>query len=247
MNDLLAILLLFITGSAAGIINIMAGGGSTLTLPILIFLGLDGSTANGTNRVAILIQNVSAITSFRKQKLSQFSTSFKLGLLTLPGAIIGAITATKINDALFEKILGVIMILVVISMIAPRKKAALTKNIVEKFPWTIYPAMIGIGFYGGFIQVGVGFLLMSALHYLLKLKLVYVNMHKVAIVLIYTLPALLIFIFTGNVNWFFGLSLAVGNAFGGWWAAKWSVKKGDKIIKIFLIVAVIGMSIKLLI
>jgi uncharacterized membrane protein YfcA len=106
--------------------------------------------------------------------------------------------------------------------------------------------MFGIGFYGGFIQVGVGFLLMAALHYLMKLNLVYVNMHKVFIVLVYTIPALLVFVITDNIHWQFGFSLAAGNAIGGWWGAKMSVKKGEKFIKMVLIAAVSIMSLKLL-
>lgn len=105
--------------------------------------------------------------------------------------------------------------------------------------------MFGIGFYGGFIQVGIGFILMASLQYLAKLNLVLVNMHKVFIVLIYTAPALLIFIISGNVNWGLGLSLAAGNAFGAWYAAKFAVKKGEKIIKIVLISAILLMALKL--
>ncbi|MBI9071214.1 MAG: sulfite exporter TauE/SafE family protein [Melioribacteraceae bacterium] len=227
-------------------INIMAGGGSTLTLPTLIFLGLDSSMANGTNRVAIFIQNISAIASFRKENHSEFGLSWKLGLLTLPGAVIGAFVATEISNETFKSILAVIMIGVVISMLLPKSKKKFSEKVFEKLPWAIYPAMILIGFYGGFIQVGVGFLLMAALHYIMKMNLVFVNMHKVAIVFLYTIPALLIFIFTNNIDWFYGLSLAAGNALGGWWAAKWAVRKGEKFIRYFLVVVVIGMSLKLL-
>ncbi len=93
----------------------------------------------------------------------------------------------------------------------------------------IYPVMFGIGFYGSFIQVGVGFIFMAALYHILKLDLVYVNMHKVFIILIYMIPTLLIFLATGNVNWLFGLCLAAGNAFGGWWGAFFRLKAAKKL------------------
>lgn len=246
MSDLLSTLILFGVGSLAGFINVTAGGGSSLTLPTLIFLGLDSALANGTNRVAIFVQNISAIYSFKREKYQQFNLSIKLSLLTLPGAVAGAIMAVRIGDELFQTILGIIMIGIVISMVVPRKKILYDNSENKKIPFTAYLAMFGIGFYGGFIQVGVGFLLMAALTYLMKFNLVFVNMHKVFIVLIYTIPALLIFIFTDNVNWQFGIALAAGNAFGGWWAAKFSVKKGEKLIKAVLIAAVIVMSLKLL-
>lgn len=246
MPDYFYIFILFAIGLFAGFLNVTAGGGSTLTLPALIFLGLDSALANGTNRVAIFIQNISAVYSFKKEKYQQFDISLKLSLLTLPGSILGAILAVQLSDALFQKILGIIMIGIIISMVVPTKKVTDSQHNNKKIPLSAYFAMIGIGFYGGFIQVGVGFILMAALQRLMKLNLVYVNMHKVFIVLVYTIPALLIFVFTDNVNWGLGLALAAGNAIGGWWAAKFAVRKGEKLIRYVLIVAVFIMSLKLL-
>ena len=243
--EVYAFIILFFTGCIAGFLNVNAGGGSTLTLPALIFLGLDPSVANGTNRLAILIQNISAVQSFKKSNYKDFNTSLKLSLFTLPGAIAGAIIATRINDELFQKILAVVIIGIIISMFISQKKNSsdISKHVNN---FLLYFSMIGIGFYGGFIQVGVGFLLMASLRYLMKLNLVLVNMHKVFIVLIYTLPAFLVFILTDNVNWSLGIVLAIGNAIGGWWAAKFSIKKGEKFIKIILFIAVVIMATKLL-
>ena len=246
MEEILPLLILFVAGLAAGFINVNAGGGSTLTLPALIFLGLEGATANGTNRIAIAIQNISAIQSFKNEEYSQFKLSWKLSLFTLPGAIIGSLIAVRISSELFEILLGIIMIGIIISMIIPRKKKNFEGDGSENLSWRVYLSMFGIGFYGGFIQVGVGFIIMSALHQIMKMNLVFVNMHKVFIVLIYTIPAILIFIFSGNVNWFFGLTLAFGNALGAWWGAKLSVKKGEKFIKFVLVGAILIMSMKLL-
>lgn len=246
MPDYLALLILFGVGLIAGFINVNAGGGSTFTLPTLIFLGLDSALANGTNRIAIFIQNISAVYSFKKEKYQQFDISLKLSYLTLPGSIVGALLAVHLSNAVFQKILGIVMIGIILSMLIPQKKINYSDHNNVKIPWSAYAAMFGIGFYGGFIQVGVGFILMAALQRLMKLNLVYVNMHKVFIVLIYTVPALFIFIFTNNVNWFFGIALAIGNATGAWWAAKFAVKKGEKLIKIILVVAVFIMSLKLL-
>jgi len=247
MEELLKLFLLFFVGSLAGFINVMAGGGSTITLPTLIFLGLDGSLANGTNRVAILIQNISGILSFRQEKYHKFKMSLKLASFTLPGAIAGSIIATNISDTLFQKILAYVLIGIIISLLLPRpnqKKIEDSKHYQKN--WFIYPAMVAVGFYGGFIQAGVGFLLMASLYHLMRLDLVRVNMHKVFIVFIYTIPALLIFFLTHNVDFKFGLALAAGNAFGAWWSAKFSVKKGERVIQIILMVAILMMSLKLL-
>lgn len=237
--------LLFGVGAIAGFINVNAGGGSSLTLPTLIFMGLDGALANGTNRVAIFIQNIFAVASFRKNKIHQFRKSSELSIFTLPGAVVGALLAVTISSTLFERILGVVMISIVISLFFSHAYKNKRTDQEGARNWLIFPALLGIGFYGGFLQIGVGFLFMAALYHLLKLDLIRVNMHKVFIILIYTLPALLIFLLTGNVNWKFGLTLAAGNAFGAWWGAQASVKGGERIIRIILAIAITIMALKL--
>ncbi|MCS7053496.1 MAG: sulfite exporter TauE/SafE family protein [Ignavibacterium sp.] len=242
---MLEFIILFFVGVISSFINVNAGGGSSLTLPALIFLGLDASVANGTNRIAIIFQNVSAIYSFKKENYYELKNSMILSLLSLPGALAGAIFAIKISNEMFEKVLAVIMILIIVTMILPQKRE---KDVTEsyKVDWKVTISMLAIGFYGGFIQVGVGFLIMALLHNLLKLDLIRVNMHKVFVVFIFTIPTLFVFILSGNVNWHYGLILAVGNILGGWWGAKMSVKKGEKFIKAVLIVAILIMAIKLL-
>ena len=239
-----SVIILFIVGIIAGFLNVTAGGGSTLTLPALIFLGLDSSMANGTNRIAILIQNISAVYSFKKEKYHELKASFLLALFTLPGAVAGALIAVELDNELFQKILAIIMIGIILSMFFPQKKSNSAEK--SKISFATAVSMIGIGFYGGFIQVGVGFIIMASLKHIMKLNLVLVNMHKVFVVLIYTIPALIIFILTNNVNWFLGLSLAAGNATGGWWGAKISVRKGAEFIKVVLVIAIFIIALKLL-
>lgn len=244
MYEITHLLLLFAVGIIAGFLNVMAGGGSSITLPLLIFMGLDSALANGTNRIALFVQNIFAISSFQRQKVHQFRRSLQLSLLTLPGAVIGAIVAINISDEWFQRILGIVMIGIILSLfISPAGKK---QELEERKHWVIYPVMLGIGFYGGFIQVGVGFIFMAALYHILRQNLVHVNMHKVFIVFIYTIPALGVFIYTGNVNWILGLSLAAGNALGGWWSARFAVKGGERIIRIVLAIAILVMSLKLL-
>lgn len=243
----LYLLLVFAAGTLSGIINVMAGGGSALTLPLLIFLGLDGAMANGTNRVAIFVQSIFAVWSFRQQKMHQFRESLRLSAWTLPGGVLGALAALKIGDEWFERILAIVLIWVIISMFAsPGNRSGAAGPPDPRWRWLVYPAMLAIGFYGGFIQVGVGFMLMAALFHLLKMNLVEVNMHKVFIVMIFTIPALAIFIIGGKVDWWWGLSLAAGNSLGGWWAARVSVKKGERVIRWVLFAAMLLMAARLL-
>ncbi len=245
--EYLYILLVFAAGTLSGIINVMAGGGSALTLPLLIFLGLDGAMANGTNRIAIFVQSIFAVWSFRQQKMHQFRESLRLSGWTLPGGVLGALAALKIGNEWFERILAIVLIWVIVSMFtSPGNRSGPAGLPDPRRRWLVYPAMFAIGFYGGFIQVGVGFMLMAALFHLLKMNLIEVNMHKVFIVMIFTIPALAIFIISGKVDWWWGLSLAAGNSLGGWWAARVSVKKGEKVIRYVLFAAMLLMAARLL-
>jgi uncharacterized membrane protein YfcA len=169
-----------------------------------------------------------------------------MALATLPGAISGAIFAVNINDLWFKRILALVMVGIIISIIKPQSINKIFNNDIDKIPIKTYISLFAIGFYGGFIQIGVGFLIMTTLYTQLQLRLVKVNMYKVVIVLIYTIPALLIFILTKNIDWILGLILALGNAAGGWIGAKSAIKKGDKLIRYVLIFAIIIMVIKLL-
>ncbi len=189
MPEYTEILILFGVGLIAGTLNVMAGGGSSLTLPALIFLGLDGATANGTNRVAILIQNIFATVSFHKEKISNVNLSLKLALFTLPGAVLGAMAAVRISNEWFERVLAIVMIGVIVSMFLPKTQGKETSN-NGRNTWLIYPIMFGIGFYGGFIQVGVGVINIASLYHVMRINLVFVNTHQVYIVLIYTIPSL---------------------------------------------------------
>jgi len=236
-------ILLFFTGVLASFINVTAGGGSSLSLPVLIFLGVDPSVANGTNRLAILLQNASASASFRNEKVYQTKESVIYALLTIPGAVLGAYYATRISDELFRKALAIVMIGVVISLIIP--KSNIKEGVKKRFSWLIYPGFVVLGFYGGFIQVGIGILIMALIHRCLDCNLVLTNVHKAFIIMLYTIPSLIIFVITGNMIWTLGIALAVGMTAGAWWAARLSVRKGEKFIKKMLVVALVLIALKL--
>ena len=241
---------LSLAGCIAGFLNVMAGGGSLITMPILVFMGEDGTVANGTNRVAILVQNLVATAGFAERGLSDFKLSLSLGLCALPGAILGAYVGTRIGGVWFNRILAGVLLLVVLLMLRKKKRSSAPGNEKsdQRRGGRVVPAhlwMAAAGFYGGFIQAGVGFILMAVLHGVLGLDLVRVNMHKVLIVGIYTLAALVIFAIRGQVLWSAGLVLAIGNALGGWIATRLALKKGEGLIRWILYVTLVVMAIKL--
>lgn len=240
-------LLLVLVGFIAGIINILAGGGSLLTLPMLIFLGLPPNIANGTNRIAIIIQNIFAVKGFQSKGISTFPFSIYLAIPATIGAIIGAIVGVKIEGELFNKILGVIMMIIVAYMVFKPKTTL--KDTLErstgKYFWLSIIAFFFVGLYGGFIQAGVGFIILLALSSINHISLVKSNAIKVFVALIYSLAAVAIFAYNDLINWTYGLILSLGNATGGWVMSRWSVKKGDGFVKKALIIMVIAMAIKL--
>ncbi|MDE2727780.1 MAG: sulfite exporter TauE/SafE family protein [Gemmatimonadota bacterium] len=242
--ELWQLFLLAGVGVLSGFLNVMAGGGSLLALPVLIFLGLPGNVANGTNRVAIVAQNASAVTSFFKQGYAELRTMLTLALCAVPGAALGAYLGTQVSGELFNRILGGLMILLLILMSRKQRDAETTEK--PKRLLLGHVLMVAVGFYGGFIQAGVGFFLMAVLYRVVGLDLVRVNAFKVFIVGIYTLVALAIFADKGQVLWLLGAALAVGTTAGGWIGAHFTVKRGEGLIRMVLNVVLVVMAIRLL-
>ncbi|MEE9362257.1 MAG: sulfite exporter TauE/SafE family protein [Cellulophaga sp.] len=239
--------LLIVVGFAVGFINTVAGGGSLLSLPVLIFLGLPPSVANGTNRVAIVIQTALATAGFKSKGVSTFPFNAYLGVSALFGAIIGAYIAIDIKGETFNRILAVIMMVVVLIILFKPKidVKELEERITGKYLWIGIIAFFFFGIYGGFINAGLGFIIILFLHYVNHMTLVRSNATKVAVVLIYTLSALAVFVFNDKVQWEVGLVLAIGNGSGAWLASRVSVNKGDGFIKWFMVVMVVVMAINL--
>ena len=247
MDEWYHYLLLVGIGFIVGFINTVAGGGSLISLPILIFLGLPPSVANGTNRIAIVIQNAIGVAGFKSKGVSTFPFNIYLGISALLGAIIGAQIAVDIKGETFNRILAIIMIAVVaIIVLKPKISTDLLKErLTGKYLWLGVLAFFFIGIYGGFINAGIGFVILLFLHYVNHMSLVRANATKVAVVFIYTLSALAVFLYNDKVLWKVGLVLAIGNGTGAWISSRISVSRGDNYIKGFLVAMVVLMAIKL--
>ena len=231
-------------GVVAGFLNVMAGGGSLLTMPAMIFMGMSPATANGTNRIALLAQNITSVSEFRRSGLADFRLSLTLGLCTLPGAVLGAVAAVRIDPLWFKRLLAVVMIGVLVLTLKNRKPGT---GEGATHPRWAHLGMVGVGFYGGFIQAGVGFIFMALVRGLLHLDLVRTNMHKVFVIGMYMVPSLLVFVATGNVRWLAGAALAVGNSLGGWIGTRVQITRGEGVVRVVFAAAVVAMAIKLLI
>ncbi|SFR64534.1 hypothetical protein SAMN05216203_2117 [Marinobacter daqiaonensis] len=241
---LLEITALVAIGGVAGFINVLSAGGSMLTLPMLMFLGLPAQVANGTNRVAITLQSVMAVGSFFRGGQSNLAVSWRLSIPAVVGSLIGAWTATWIPRTIFEWVLILAMIGASLFLLLPQPKLDTRPLAPDRLGPVEYFALLLIGLYGGFIQVGVGALFVVVLYRMLKIDLPQVNVIKVFIVLVYTIPALAIFAFKGQVLWATGLILAAGNVVGALLAVKVNMgPKGAQWIRwltLIMVAAILG-------
>ncbi|MGB1270108.1 MAG: sulfite exporter TauE/SafE family protein [Flavobacteriaceae bacterium] len=244
---MLEYLLLIGVGFIAGFVNTIAGGGTLLTMPILIFMGLPPSVANGTNRVAILIQTAIGVKGFQSKEVSTYPFSVYLGISALFGSLIGAQIAVDIKGDTFNKILSVIMVLVVIMiLLKPKMKMIeMIERTTGKHLIISIVIFFFLGIYGGFVNAGIGFMMLIVLPYVNRLSLVKSNATKVAVVCIYTIGAVFMFALNDKVNWKLGLILAIGNASGAWISSRWSVGKGDGLVKTFVVIMICVLSVKL--
>lgn len=243
MVDVLALLVL---GCLAGFINVLSAGGSMITLPLLIFLGLPPQVANGTNRVAITLQSVAAVSGFYRMGHSNLLISLHLAVPAVTGSLIGAWVATWVPDPIFELVLVGAMIGASVFMLVPQPALDTRPLTPDRLSPAIYLAMFVIGLYGGFIQVGVGVLFIVVLYHMLRIDLRQVNVLKVSIVLPFTVAALAVFAMNDQVRWGIGLTLAAGNVTGAFIATRVNMsKQGAQWVKWVTLVMVAAILVRL--
>ena len=240
--------LLVTVGILAGFLNVMAGGGSLITVPVMLFMGLPGPAANGTNRIAILAQNLTAIATFARRGFRDFRLSLSLAACAVPGAVAGALLGTQLDGVWFNRILALIMLGVMLVMHFDKGATEQSQDHQPTGRQILngHLLMVVVGFWGGFIQIGVGFIIMPVLNRVMGLDLVRTNMHKVFIVAVYTIVALAIYASQVEIMWAVGLALALGNSIGGYLGAHFSVSKGENLIRLILNLVLVAFIIKLL-
>lgn len=238
-------ILAILAGIAAGIINTLAGSGSAVTLPMLVFLGLDAGVANATNRVGVLVQNMAGIATYQRSKKLDIGGSFWLTLPAMLGAIVGTYIATILSNEQMEYAIGGMMVIILITILVNPDKWLRKHSVVkEGRPGLgVLALFFVIGAYGGFVQAGVGVFILAAMVLGAGYSMTHANATKLVIVLMLTLVALIVFIVSPNVeiNWGIGALMAVGQSIGAWAAARFavSVPNANKYVRWLLIVVVI--------
>lgn len=242
--------MVFVIGILCGIINTLAGSGSLISLPILMFIGLDPNVANGTNRIGIFFQNIVSTTTFWRQKVLDVNMGFRVALPSILGSVAGAFIVLELNERAVELTVGVVLILMLIPLWYKPSKwlhGSHQSEATQNYPIAQFIIFFFIGAYGGFIQAGVGIFLLSALVLHSGYDLVRANALKVFINLIFTPFALAVFIYKGQIDLTVGLVLAAGNASGAWFASKYAVSWGTAFVRYVLIAVIILAGTKLLI
>ena len=235
-------ILLFCGGWAAGVVNAMAGGGSSLTVPLLVLAGVPGNFANGSNRLGIFVSNGTTILSFHRQGVTAYKEAVPFFLPVVIGSLIGSIAISQITDRAFETIFGILMLPIIFLSLREPKTADSTSQYSKT---VIFIVFLFIGIYAGAIQMGVGLVLLAFLTRA-GLPLMKANIVKVLVTLAVTVTALPVFIIQGKVRWWPAIILTVGLSLGGWVGARIAVKGGERVIRVFMIVAAVGLTGKLL-
>ncbi len=235
------IITLIVAGLLVGFINTLAGGGSIISLSVLMMLGLPAPIANGTNRIAITIQTLTATTSFRQQKVLETRKAIYLSIPAILGSLIGAWFAVDIREDIFEKAIGVVMLIMLVFILYKPQKYIYGRTDISEKPltWKTYIVFFFIGIYGGFLHMGVGYFLLAGIVGMAGFDLVKANAIKVFVVLAYVPFTLIIFIWYNQVNWMYGLILAIGAVAGALIASRLAVSRGVNFVKWVIVVVIL--------
>jgi len=236
--------LAILAGILAGIINTLAGSGSAVTLPMLVFLGLDAGVANATNRVGVLVQNIVGISTFQRSGKLDLSGGLWLTVPAMIGSLVGASIAVQLDERTMNMAIGGMLVIVLITILFnPSKWLRKQSEVAEGRPsLLILVIFFLVGIYGGFIQAGVGVFILTAMVLGAGYSLVHANAIKLMIVLALTIVALGVFIFSSvQINWGIGLLMAVGQSIGAWAAARFAVTvpNANTYVRWLLIVVVV--------
>lgn len=238
------VIALITSGLFVGFINTLAGGGTIISLTLLMLLGLPPSVANGTNRVAIILQNLTSVANFKKKKILDFKKGVQLGIPTVIGSVVGASIVVKLDEQIIQWCFGAIMIVMLFFLIYKPERWLNGRERLMNRPinWKMHLLMFFIGIYGGIIHVGIGYFILSAVILGAGFDLVKGNAMKNFLVLMYVPFTLIIFVLNDQVRWDYGLTHSIGNIIGAYIASKWAVEWGANFVR-WMMVVIIALSI----
>jgi uncharacterized membrane protein YfcA len=243
-----AIALILAAGLAAGFVNVLAGGGSFLTLAALELAGLPLGLANGTNRLGIVVQNAIGLAGFHSAGVVTRRSALHFAVPAVLGSAAGALLVVRLPDILFHRILAGMILVILAALIfnVEKRMQARAGPLTPLRRWLSYPVFFGIGVYAGAIQAGVGFFIMAALVLIAREDLVRTNAIKILVIGMAAIVALLVFVLQGQVDWLVGVILSAGNGAGAWIASRLAVKRGERFVKAALAVMLAVVAVQYL-
>lgn len=246
-------ILLFAIALLAGAQNSVAGGGSFLTVPALIFTGVLPIQANATNTVALWPGTVASIPPYRDALETERGTLILLSIISTIGGIVGAVILLKTPQGVFLLMLPFLMLVATILFaVGGPLTARLRKSGKMAGPrWLMLAGVSVLQFvvaiYGGFFGGGIGILMLATLSLMGMRNIHTMNALKVVLTTCINGIALFTFIFAGIVEWPQALVMMVGAIIGGFGGASVARKIDERYIRIYVILVGIAVSIALFI
>jgi len=232
-----------VAGIVGGFFNTLAGGGSLLTLPALMLAGLPADVANGTNRLAIVGQAAWGAAAFARAGRLEARPALEVLLPTATGAAGGALVASQVPEDLLRTVLLLMLVgMAALLAFAPGMVSAepgeRARALRERPLGAV--ALFAAGAYGGFVQAGVGFLLLAALGGVLRYDLVGANALKLVCTAALSVVALAVFVWADQVAWVPGLLLAVATTAGSQLGVRFATRVPAAALRRVLLVAVLA-------
>ena len=232
-------LLLVLGGAGAGFINAIAGGGSALVIPVLMISGVDASVANGTNRLVVGVNAITATSTFHVQGVRPWGKSPMLILVIVAGTVLGASFATGVSAEQLEIAFGIVF--VGLALLLGLKPSFLEPGAGRWFESKVvgYFGIFLCGIYGGVLQAGVGVPLLLVLVNLFGLDVVRSNAMKSMMICVYSILVVIVFDSAGLVDWSRGGWLVLGGLVGSSLGARAVITRGREFIRAVTVTALV--------
>ncbi|MEL6544701.1 MAG: sulfite exporter TauE/SafE family protein [Myxococcota bacterium] len=247
--DVISAIALTAAGVAAGFVNTLAGGGMMITLPVMVFIGLPETLANGTSRFGILFQASSSAWAYYKKGVLNLERIKLVVPPVLVGAIVGAFAGANLPDHVFRFLFGGVMVVFAALLLKKPSKTdgEVSSTLSPRFysPWARWLILVPVGLYGGMIQAGMGYVVLGALTLGFRFTLMEANILKVALIGAYTPVVVAIFLGHGELNILVGALLAVGQATGAWFGAHLALERGVGLVRAMLLTVIVISSMQL--
>lgn len=240
------IILLLVSGVLVGIINTLGGGGSVITMSLFMAMGMPIGIANGTNRIAVLMQNLSATVAFLRKGMLHVKSGLLLSLPAIVGNIFGALVATEVSESIFKICLSIVLAIILVYLVMGKDNEQITGGHSLKIKWWHYIWFFIIGFYGGYIYIGLGFLILAVTIWTMNLDIITANVIKGFVIFLSTPFALAVFIYNGQVEWMAGLLHGAGNIIGALMASHWAMNWGVKFVRWFTLAIIVVFFVDLM-